>query len=88
MRERSMAGEEYMRGFVAGWTAASQALVGAFGAIGSEPGANRGSVALAAGADNPKVAARRRGRPRKSASSVGEQPKRRRGRPRKSETAA
>jgi hypothetical protein len=84
-----MAGEEFMRGFVAGWSAASQALVGAVGAIGSEPGAERTrpSVALAAAADKPKVARRRRGRPPKSASSIGEQPKRRRGRPRKSENA-
>ncbi len=84
-----MAGEEYMRGFVAGWTAASQALAGAFGAIGSEPGAESASlsVALAAAADKPKVAGRRRGRPPKSASSIDVQPKRRRGRPRKSDSA-
>jgi hypothetical protein len=84
-----MAGEEYMRGFVAGWTAASQALAGAFGTIGSEDGAGRtnSSVALAAAADKPLVARRRRGRPPKSASISGEQPKRRRGRPRKSESA-
>jgi hypothetical protein len=84
-----MAGEEFTRGFVAGWTAASQALVGAFDAIGSESGAGRTrpSVALAAAADKPKVVRRRRGRPPKSALSIGEQPKRRRGRPRKSESA-
>jgi hypothetical protein len=84
-----MASEEYMRGFAAGWAAASQALVGAFSAIDSENSAGRAppSVALAAAADKPKVAGRRRGRPPKSASSIGEQQKRRRGRPRKSESA-
>jgi AT hook motif len=83
-----MAGEEFMRGFVAGWTAASQALVGAFDTISAEAGAGRASpsVALAAAADKPLVA-RRRGRPPKSASAINEQPKRRRGRPRKSENA-
>jgi AT hook motif len=84
-----MAGEEFMRGFVSGWTAASQALVGAFGTIGAEAGAGRASpsVALTAAADKPKVAGRRRGRPPKSASAIGDQPKRRRGRPRKAEGA-
>ena len=83
-----MAGEEYMRGFVAGWTAASQALVGAFGTIGSEAGAGRGrpAVSLAAAADKPLLTRRRRGRPPKSAPAVGDQAKRRRGRPRKSES--
>jgi hypothetical protein len=82
-----MASEDYMRGFAAGWAAASQALVGAFSAIGSESSAGRASpsVALAAAADKPMIVRRRRGRPPKSASS--EQPRRRRGRPRKSESA-
>jgi len=78
-----MAGEEYMRGFVAGWTAASQALVGAFDTIGAEAGAQHAPISLAAAANKP----RRRGRPPKSASAIAEQPKRRRGRPRKSESA-
>jgi AT hook motif len=84
-----MAGEEFMRGFVSGWTAASQALVGAFGVIGAEagPGRTTPSVALAAAADKPLVARRPRGRPPKSASTGGELPKRRRGRPRKSDKA-
>jgi len=84
-----MASEDYMRGFAAGWAAASQALVGAFGAIDSESSAGRGrpAASLAAAADKPLVARRPRGRPPKSASGIGERPKRRRGRPRKSEKA-
>jgi hypothetical protein len=84
-----MVDDDYGRGFTAGWLAASQALVAAFGTIGAEAGAGRASpsVALAAAADKPLVARRRRGRPPKSASAIGGQPKRRRGRPRKSESA-
>jgi len=85
-----MADDQYARGFTAGWLAASQALVGAFGAIDSESRAGNASpsVALAVATDKPKVAGQRRGRPPKSASAVVEQPKRRRGRPRKSEISA
>jgi hypothetical protein len=75
--------DEYVRGFSAGWIAASQAM-----AQGMER-------AMKTGADNPGPAPARlatsgdkparRGRPPKAA-SAGDQPKRPRGRPRKTET--
>jgi hypothetical protein len=71
-----MSGEEYMRGFAAGWTAASEALSRALGAMSSGEKRSRSAMPLRSAGG----AAHRRGRPPKSA-PIANQPKRRRGRP-------
>lgn len=80
-----MPSDEFLKGYAAGWLAASEALSHALGNMKSGNGVRRGRppMALATGSDGPKVVRRRRrGRPRKVAATPG-QPKRR-GRPPKS----